>query len=709
MPLLNWTSGQIRRSGESSTEQMPGERRSQSRWWFVAVAVATAALGLASIRVGSRGLAPDPASDARAVLSGLSAASILGLGLQLILVSILAERTSSASVRRPPTISPFLVFALVSGVLTAGVVVVFVDASVEFELQAAVGLGVAVSAMVAAIPSRAVLLGSERWRDLAFIGILGGLVRVSATAVAPDTGGFRAVLVGVALGELVSAFSAIVITRHVARIDSWPARTGRQLRIGTAATAGLALLLLLSSVSVGRFLGDEAAAFNQSASVARLVFVLAFVVAFVFFPAIAREPLGSVALRRNFHAALLLTGLASFAASAVILVQPGLFLDALSDHPVTSASTIRVLSLAFACYGLAVVSLMQYIAHGSRLALISWPLSAAVLGAQLLVDSPTELAWATLGAAAVLLVAASAPALARVQPVLRPDVVERASGSPVLGGPAVTVVIPSFNPGSAVVRTVEDVLHHFSAATIAVHVIVVSDGSTDESLALLDSIQRSDVTHIRQQSNEGKGSAIRVGFARCTTPLVGFIDADGDIPPAQLVQMVRIQQESEADIVYGSKTHLESHVSMSRVRVLYSRVFRFLVRRMFQLDISDTQTGIKLYSAALVREVLPVVEERGFALDLEFFVAARANGFQHFVEMPVTLRRQGGSTISISTVFAVLRDTARIFWRAKVTLRYLRSAASPRPNTSDHALARVSNSDAGEDLRHFASSPEFGP
>ena len=127
---------------------------------------------------------------------------------------------------------------------------------------------------------------------------------------------------------------------------------------------------------------------------------------------------------------------------------------------------------------------------------------------------------------------------------------------------------------------------------------------------------------------------------------------------------------------------------MSPLRSLYSRAFRVLVRRLFQLDISDTQTGVKIYTEPLVRTVLPVVEERGFALDLELFVAARANGFQQFVEMPVTLHRRGGSTISLSTVFEMLRDTAKIFWRAKVTLHYLRSAAA-HASTSEDALARA--------------------
>ena len=329
MPGLNSMSARAGRKGQRSTDQMTHGPESQSRWWFVVAAVATAALGLAATRVGTRGLSPATASDARAVLSGLSAASILGLGLQLILVSILAERGSRASVRRPPTMAPFIVFALVAGLATSGVVVAFVEASAKFELQASIALGLAVVAMAVAVPSRAVLLGSERWRDLALIGIVSALVRLVGTAAVPDAERFHTVLAVVALGEFVSAGLAIAVTRDVPRIDGWPRRTARQLRIGTAATAGLASLLLLSSISVGQFLGDEAAVFNQSASVARLVFVLAFVVAFVFFPVFAREPLGSVALRRNFHAALLLTGVAALAASALVIIRPDLFLDAL--------------------------------------------------------------------------------------------------------------------------------------------------------------------------------------------------------------------------------------------------------------------------------------------------------------------------------------------------------------------------------------------
>ena len=131
------------------------------------------------------------------------------------------------------------------------------------------------------------------------------------------------------------------------------------------------------------------------------------------------------------------------------------------------------------------------------------------------------------------------------------------------------------------------------------------------------------------------------------TPVVCFVDADGDLPPSQLVDMARVRQEQGADIVFGSKRHDDSSVSVPAHRAVMSRVYEGLTRHMFQLDIRDTQTGIKVFSGPLLAASLPLVEETGFALDLELFVAASAaNGYGNFVEFPVTLSRQGGSTVS---------------------------------------------------------------
>jgi hypothetical protein len=97
-----------------------------------------------------------------------------------------------------------------------------------------------------------------------------------------------------------------------------------------------------------------------------------------------------------------------------------------------------------------------------------------------------------------------------------------------------------------------------------------------------------------------------------------------------------------------------------------------------------------LFSAPVLDASLPLLEETGFALDLELFVAARANGFHHFVEIPVEMIRQGGSTISAQSIVRTTADTLRIFWRAKVTLHYLRSTfAGDRRPTNDVGSAAI--------------------
>jgi len=209
-----------------------------------------------------------------------------------------------------------------------------------------------------------------------------------------------------------------------------------------------------------------------------------------------------------------------------------------------------------------------------------------------------------------------------------------------------------------------------------------ADDRVDGSDLLIDSIDLPELVHIRHPCNMGKGAALRTGFTQAKTDLIAFIDADGDLPPSLLVELLRAQQHFDADIVFGSKLHPESVVDISALRHIYSTTYRLLMRVLFQLDIRDTQTGIKLFRRDVIETVLPTLRENAFALDLELFIAARAAGFTNYVEVPVVLRRQSGSTISLRGIGSMFGHTLRLFWRAKITLAYTRSAANSMRPTS---------------------------
>src|SRR3984957_3859966 len=226
-----------------------------------------------------------------------------------------------------------------------------------------------------------------------------------------------------------------------------------------------------------------------------------------------------------------------------------------------------------------------------------------------------------------------------------------------------SLVIPFYNPGPVVRRTTERAARALEGAGLSFEIIAVSDGSTDGSAATLAGLLPGVLRLVALDVNRGKGHAVRVGMAGAAGRLVGFIDGDGDIPPEILGDFVRLAMTTDADIVFGCKRHADSRVTVPLIRKLYSWGYRGLVRRLFDLSVPDTQTGIKVLRAEVVSATLPAMTEERFAFDLELFVLAHRYGFDAFLEAPVQVDKQYSSTVSLRSVGSILWDTLKIYWR----------------------------------------------
>jgi glycosyltransferase involved in cell wall biosynthesis len=234
----------------------------------------------------------------------------------------------------------------------------------------------------------------------------------------------------------------------------------------------------------------------------------------------------------------------------------------------------------------------------------------------------------------------------------------------------VSIVVPYYNPGARLRSTVEHMVRVLDSSGMNFEIIAVSDGSTDGSPFTLAGFPESMVRRMEFTTNAGKGHALRAGLGMGRGRYLGFIDADGDISPEFLAPFVSVMQAERPDIIIGSKRHPGSSVHYPPLRRLYSWGYQRLIHLLFRLNVKDTQVGIKLVDRTVIADVLPLLRESRFALDLELLVVARRLGYSRIVEAPVRIEERFTSTISVRAVWSLLVDTLAVFWRLSVVRAY---------------------------------------
>lgn len=197
------------------------------------------------------------------------------------------------------------------------------------------------------------------------------------------------------------------------------------------------------------------------------------------------------------------------------------------------------------------------------------------------------------------------------------------------------------------------------AAMGPLEIIVVDDGSDDGTAAAAAAAGADEVVSL--PTNRGKGAAVRAGMARAHGTAVGFTDADLAYPPGQLAAMVT-EVEAGAEVVVGSRRHRDSvsHRQTGLERAVAGRAFSWLCRALLLTDLSDTQCGLKVFSAPAAADLFGSSTIDGFAFDVEILYLA---GRRHYriVEVPVELTNPRRSSVHAGRHLAgVLRDVLRL-------------------------------------------------
>jgi glycosyltransferase involved in cell wall biosynthesis len=233
-----------------------------------------------------------------------------------------------------------------------------------------------------------------------------------------------------------------------------------------------------------------------------------------------------------------------------------------------------------------------------------------------------------------------------------------------------SVVVPAYEEAGTIAEALKRLCSRLDEQARPYEVVLVSDGSTDGTPEVASALELPNVEVLHYTPNRGKGYALKTGVAHARGEIIGFIDADLDIDPQGLITLLEMLDRTGVDIVAGSKLHPDSVVSYPTFRRLQSSVFRFLVRRLFSIDIADSQTGLKVFRAVVLEECLPKVETSGFAFDLELLVLANDAGYR-VIDGPVNLDYQFSTTTGVRAIVDMVRDV----WGIRRRRRRARHAA----------------------------------
>lgn len=227
------------------------------------------------------------------------------------------------------------------------------------------------------------------------------------------------------------------------------------------------------------------------------------------------------------------------------------------------------------------------------------------------------------------------------------------------------VIMPAYNEGMNIKKNLLRTSEILSGFIKNYSILAINDGSTDLTLEGIKEAAEEDshINYISYAQNGGKGHAICTGVAHANAQYIGFLDSDLELNPIMFRSFFRALLEEEADIAIGSKLHKQSKLQYPLSRRILSLGYYMMLKLMFRLKLHDTQTGIKLFKAAVIQPICEALTTKGFAFDIEILATAAKQGSK-IIEMPVQLNysrnKNTKSKISLKQTICVFKDTLRI-------------------------------------------------
>ena len=196
---------------------------------------------------------------------------------------------------------------------------------------------------------------------------------------------------------------------------------------------------------------------------------------------------------------------------------------------------------------------------------------------------------------------------------------------------SISLVLPAFNEAENIEPMVNEAVPALRACTDDYEIIVVDDGSADDTAAVTQRLigDTPGLRLVQHPQNQGFGAAVFTGFTSATKDWIFYTDADRQFVLSELAEFVPLMDE--ADLIAGYRSPRRDPY----MRVVYGTGWSTLCTLLFGYTVRDVDCAFKLFRREIIQDLGPSIASRGATFSIEWLVRANRAGYR-FVELPVT-------------------------------------------------------------------------
>jgi len=202
--------------------------------------------------------------------------------------------------------------------------------------------------------------------------------------------------------------------------------------------------------------------------------------------------------------------------------------------------------------------------------------------------------------------------------------------------PLISYILPAYQAESFICDTLERFSKYCADSGLISEIILVNDGSADRTdetvINYLEENRNSPIKYIKQEQNQGKGSAIKKGVEVSDGKYIVFTDCDLQYSFENINDLVHALLNNNTNIVIASRMHKDSvykikskNLSWIYVRHTSGRIYNWLINLLTHLNIEDTQAGLKGFDRDTAKLIFGKMSIRGFGFDVDILACAKEN------------------------------------------------------------------------------------